>query len=168
MTEQDFLALEGTNQRIELLDGEIVLAPSPSPEHQDCVFTLGLLLRSWARANPPAYVGLSPLDVRLSEGRIVQPDLFVFLHGRPTGPRELIRGVPDLVVEVMSDRKGYDRLTKRLIYAEAGVMEYWVIDPYARTLELIRGLATERVVSDRLADTLLSGFECSLPRLFED
>ena len=122
-TEAEFLALPESLDRIEFVDGEVVLSPSPSVLHQETVGRLYLVLTLWARAHPPAAVGLSPLDVRLGPDRIVQPDLFVLPLGFPEGAAAPLDAVPALVVEVLSVRTTYDRLAKRLLYAEAGVRE---------------------------------------------
>lgn len=113
-------------------------------------------------------MGLSPLDVRLARDRVLQPDVFLFRGGRPGGPHEVIRGAPDLVIEVLCERRGYDRLTKRLIYAEAGVSEYWIVDPYARTVEVVNGLVTARIERSQLSSTLVPGLSIDLERIWPD
>src|SRR5438105_595977 len=81
MTEREFLALPESKQHIELIDGEVIVAPSATIDHQDVVKVLFVALMRWSDRHRPAYVGLSPLDVRLGRGRIVQPDLFMLLQG---------------------------------------------------------------------------------------
>ena len=85
VTEDDFLALPESKEHIELVDGEIILSDAPSPAHQEVVIGLVVVLKVWADQQPSTYLGLSPLDVRLASGRVLQPDLFVFLDGRPWG-----------------------------------------------------------------------------------
>jgi len=95
-------------------------------------------------------VGMAPLDVRFAAGRILQPDAFVlFARVAPEhmGP---ISEVPALCVEVMSGNRSYDRMTKRLIYAEAGVVELWTIGSDG---------SVERWCGDRLSD-------CDLPEQY--
>lgn len=129
VSEEEFLALPESTGPIELLDGEVYIPPAPTFEHQDCVLSLGTTLRAWARAHPPARVGLAPLDVRLGPNRIVQPDVALWVDGLASTASP-IATVPTLIVEVLSPgSRGYDRLTKRLLYAEAGVAEYWILDP---------------------------------------
>lgn len=165
ISEEEFLALPETHERLELIDGEVYPSPSPVAAHQALVLDLGSELRLWARRSPPASVGLAPLDVRLAPGRIVQPDLFVLLGGAP--PREgIVHGVPELVVEVLSERRGYDRLTKRLIYAEAGVREYWMVDRWRGVIEVAHGLTTVAEVEETLESALLPGFTLDVKALF--
>ena len=166
VTEAEFLALPESQEHRELLDGEIVLMPSPLPIHQNLVGFFYRRICHWADGHPPVYVGLSPLDIRLGPDRILQPDLCVFLAGCPGDGHRLITGVPDLVVEVMSERRGYDRLTKRLVYAEAGVQEYWIVDPFARTVEVVYGLRTDRVETERLSSDLLPGLDIDLRQVW--
>jgi Uma2 family endonuclease len=77
VSEEEFLALPESMDRIELIDGEVFLPPSPNPRHQLVLGRLFRVFAGWADAHAPAFVGLAPLDVRLAPGRIVQPDLFV-------------------------------------------------------------------------------------------
>jgi Uma2 family endonuclease len=74
-------------------------------------------------------VGLSPLDVRFAAGRILQPDLFVLFARIPADHEGPITQIPELCIEVLSSRASYDRLTKRVVYAEAGVRELWTVQP---------------------------------------
>lgn len=165
VTEAEFLALPESMDRVELIDGEVILPPSPTPRHQ---LVLGRLVRevsSWADARPPALVGLAPLDLRIAPGRIVQPDLFVLLGGW-SGSEGPIEAVPELVIEVLSQRRGYDRITKRLIYAEAGVAEYWIVDPTAQTLELYCGLEPMALEHTRVESRSLEGLAVDLEPLW--
>jgi Uma2 family endonuclease len=130
ISEQAFLALPETLERVELIDGEVIVSPSPSDRHQRLVVELVFALRGRCADHAPAVVRVAPLDVRLGPGRIVQPDVFVVLSGIPDASAEPLDVVPDLVIEVLSSRRSYDRITKRVLYAEAGVRAYWVVDPF--------------------------------------
>lgn len=167
VSEAEFLALPESHDRLELIDGEIILGPSPTPVHQLIVARLCRLVGPWVDANPPAFLGLSPLDVRLEPGRIVQPDLFVLLSGLLSfeGP---IDAVPELVIEVLSRDRGYDRVTKRVLYAQAGVAEYWIVDPLQRRIEVCLGLDRIEVFTDvavsRVAKELRVELDAVFPR----
>lgn len=129
VTEEEFLALPESHEHIELIDGEVFVAPSPTTRHQFLIRRLLNALEVWVAAQTERYdIGLSPLDVRFGENRILQPDLFVvagLLDNDQKGP---VTTIPLLCVEVMSQRRTYDRLTKRTVYAEAGVPEYWTVE----------------------------------------
>ncbi len=166
VTEEEFLALPESSERLELIDGEIILSPSPSLNHQVAVGRLFRILSTWADQQPPAVVCISPLDVRLAPDRVLQPDVFVLLGGLPEDTSKVLSVAPDLVVEVMSQRRTYDRMTKRLVYAEAGVTEYWIVDPYARDIEVVRGLETISRERETLRSALLPGLQIEVPALF--
>ncbi len=165
VTESEFLALPESNQLVELLDGEVYMPPAPSPLHQQVVGRLYREIADWADAHPPCFVGLAPLDLRIAPNRIVQPDLFVLLDGlsAPDGP---VDQIPELVVEVLSQNRSHDRITKRLVYAQAGVAEYWIVDPTDRTIELCEGLNTVAVASTRAESRMLSGLVVDTGALF--
>lgn len=167
VTEEEFFSLPESLEHIELLDGEIVVSPAPSPLHQLVVLELGSRLHAWARQHPPAAVGLAPLDLRVAPGRVLQPDLFLALGGfsaRATPPLTLI---PDLVVEVVSGRRSYDRITKRAIYAEAGVPEYWIVDPLLSVVERVVGDQTQVFAAGaRLESVVAPGLAVEVSELF--
>ena len=170
VTEAEYLALPESTQRMELVDGEVIVAPSPSFWHQEILGRIVAALRAWAsqQATPPTVVQ-APLDVRFAAGRILQPDAMVFLT--PLG-REIatpLDVVPELCVEVLSAQRAYDRVTKRYLYSEAGVVEYWIVDP-AGSVERRFGeaLAKSEDLAQSLCSPLLPGFELDLPGLFEE
>ncbi len=162
VTEEEFLALPESTERIELVDGEVIVSPSPSRRHQRVLLDLAAALHAWCRLHPPAAAGIAPQDIRFAPSRILQPDAFVVLGGVADDAEGPLDVVPDLVVEVLSARRSYDRITKRVIYAEAGVPEYWVVDVEAGRVEVHHGLDPIRVVEDRLTSDRLPGFSLDL------
>jgi len=163
MTEAEFLALPETEQRMELLDGDVILSPAPTNVHQVLVGALHIALHEWAVAHPPAFVGLSPFDVRIAPNRVVQPDLFLLFDGLPS--KQLLRRPPDLVIEALSTNRSYDRLAKRLVYAEAGVGEYWIVDARLRRIEVV-AREDYRIEAERCESAVASGLGIDLPALF--
>src|SRR5262245_45134941 len=130
VSEEEFRALPETMDRIELLDGEVVVAPAHGYWHQELILRLALELRAWAKHQPePVCIGLSPQDVRFAPGRILQPDLFVILGLGAPDPSGPITHIPDVCIEVLSTNRAYDRITKRAVYAAAGVKEAWLVEP---------------------------------------
>lgn len=127
VSEEEYLRLPESVDRIELVDGEVIVSPSPSYWHQEMLGQMVMALRAWAaRQLGPVVIGQSPLDVRFGPGRILQPDAFVILdHAIARDDEGPIDRVPDLCVEVLSTDRAYDRVTKRFLYAAAGVREYW-------------------------------------------
>jgi Uma2 family endonuclease len=138
-------ALPDDGNRYECIDGELLVTPSPGSPHQAVVGELHLQLAPYVRAMQlGAYVQISPLDVELDEGMIVQPDLLAFTV-TPASAKGRIQG-PDLllVVEVLSKSTARrDRTIKREFYARIGVHEYWIVDQAARRVERWRAGAAE-------------------------
>lgn len=147
--------------RTELLDGELVCEPSPGLVHQQHVGAIFAALRSWAQTRSPMpSVLLGPLDIRFATGRILQPDVCAFLEPLAPGSATPITRVPELCVEIVSQRRTYDRVTKRLVYADAGVREMWTVLPEQGLVERWhgRGLSRREEVAGRLESALLPGF----------
>ena len=167
-SEEDFLALPESTAKIELVDGEVVVSPSPNYWHREILGRIVVALRAWAaRQKKPVTVGQAPLDVRLARGRIVQPDAFVLFARVARNHEGPIDRVPQLCVEVLSSDRLHDRVTKRLLYAAANVTEYWIVEP-AGMIERWSGagLARAEELRQRLTTPLLPGFALDLHRLF--
>jgi Uma2 family endonuclease len=131
-------ALPDDANRYECIDGELLVTPSPRPVHQLVVQELHLLLGPIVREMRPATLFMSPADVELTPGDLVQPDLFICV---PTPGRTQVREWPDigallLAVEVLSPSTArVDRGRKREYYQRIGAQEYWIFDPDTRSVE---------------------------------
>ncbi|HVI02664.1 MAG TPA: Uma2 family endonuclease [Enhygromyxa sp.] len=168
-SESEFLSLPESMRPTELVDGELVMAPSPSFWHQEVLSRLVMALRAWASTRPePVTVVQAPMDVRFAADRILQPDAMVFLAALERDVASPIRRIPELCIEVLSSNRAYDRVTKRFMYAEAGVAEYWLVDP-AGIIERRSGpgLARREEIEARLTSELLPGFELDVGELLE-
>jgi Uma2 family endonuclease len=168
VSEEEFLALPESTDKIELIDGEVFLSPAPTVLHQEVLLRIVLALRTWAsRQGGPVFVGLSPLDVRFAPDRILQPDAFLILDRIPLDWKGPIDRVPDLCVEVLSHDRKYDRVTKRLVYGASGVREYWVVEQ-AGLIERWTGsnLDVSEEVTGTLETPLLPGFALEMANLF--
>jgi Uma2 family endonuclease len=117
-------------------------------------------------------VFVSPIDVVLSQHRAVQPDIIYISTGRLHITQDVIRGVPELVAEVVSEGSWRrDRVEKKGLYEQFGVAEYWIIDPEARTIEVfVLGkpgyqLHSRAESEETAASELLSGFHVSWSEL---
>lgn len=142
-TYEDYKSLpESETERYELLEGELVMVPSPGFEHQYASGNLFSLLHSFVRQHRLGIVLDAPFDVVLGDPgdeRVVQPDiLFISKARRKIIHDEEIRGAPDLIVEILSPSTAErDRTLKKKLYAKYGVREYWIVDPQARTIEVL-------------------------------
>jgi Uma2 family endonuclease len=170
VTEAEFLTLPESTAKVDLIDGEVIVSPSPDFWHQEILARLVETLRTWARSqSAPVTVTQAPLDVRFAPGRILQPDAAVFLTRIGRGHKGPIDRVPELCVEVLSSDRAYDRVTKRLVYAAAGVREYWVVDPNTFIERWSGdGLARQEIVREQLTTALLPGLSLDVPALFTD
>ena len=165
--------LPESNLPTELWDGELVMSPSPSFFHQEIVVRFHDLLRAWVGRHALGKTGLAPLDMVLSNHRVVQPDVFFVSNERLAILTDRLRGAPDLVVEVLSPgTRRRDRLDKRDLYEQHGVKEYWLIDPEAQTVEVLflaRGeyqLVGRWQPEGQAASRLLKGFTVPVRELF--
>jgi len=124
----------------ELRDGRLEDEEVADLTHETAVLWLGALLRTWASALGGFAFG-SEVKFALSNLRGRKPDLSVFFPGRPPLPRRgPVTIPPDIAVEVVSPSPSdqrRDRITKLTEYAAFGVRFYWMLDPSARTLEIL-------------------------------
>ncbi len=123
--------------RCELLYGRLLVTPAPVVRHQLVAGRILRLLQDLADRSGGLAV-VSPVDVKLEDHSVVQPDVVYVSPARCGIVRHRIEGAPDLVVEVLSPGTARRDLGEKLrLYAESGVAEYWIIDPEARTFELL-------------------------------
>ncbi len=168
VSEEEFLRLPASGPRVELLDGEVIVPPAPTWRHQAVLGNLVFELRTWARTQPrgTVTVGQSPVDIRFGPGRILQPDAFVVLGEVPLDVQGPLDRIPELCVEVLSTDRVMDRVTKRLVYAAAGVREYWVVETTG-VVERWHGDALSEVeeIGERLTSPLLPGLSMDVRAL---
>jgi Uma2 family endonuclease len=139
-TVADYMAMDD-DRRWELLDGELIMAPSPNTFHQRSITKLSYYIQGHVIEHDLGEIMDAPYDVALSDVTVVQPDLTFVKKERMA---ELydghgITGAPDLVVEVqMPATKRRDRHQKRHLYAEAGVPWLLFVEPKAQLVEVCR------------------------------
>jgi Uma2 family endonuclease len=129
-TRENVLALPDDGKRYELIDGELLVSPSPSWTHQLAVGGLHVRLWPYVRSYAIGTVLTAPADLDLRSGQLSQPDLFVLaadLEGRRLREWE-DAGIPILAVEVL-------RIVKRSRYQRSGIAEFWIVDVDARLIE---------------------------------
>ncbi|MBF0492200.1 MAG: Uma2 family endonuclease [Deltaproteobacteria bacterium] len=135
---EDYLLMP-EDKRYELIDGDLLMTPSPSWKHQTAISRLFEKINKFVRSKKMGEVRFAPLDVFLSPEDVVQPDLLFLSKDRLKQVTERnIQGAPDLVVEVLSPgTEQRDRLVKRKLYSRFGVKEYWIVDPERKNIEVI-------------------------------
>ena len=175
LTFEQFRELPSDGKRYELIHGEVHVTPSPATRHQFALQNLYESLGPYVHKNHLGEVCLAPLDVRLGEETVLQPDL-IFVSNARAGiiQEDWIAGSPDLAVEVLSpSTAGHDRATKLPIYAEARVPKVWLIDPQAKTVEVLTLQGAKYLVEATyaghhlLTSNLFPGWQLSLDDLFD-
>jgi Uma2 family endonuclease len=139
-TEGEYLAVQKRSRRlVELSEGQIEVLSVPNPYHQRIVRYLFRLIEACVAALGSGEVFFAPLPIRLWPGKYRDPDIAYFRPGRIPDPQHQPQGA-DLVMEVVSDEeedRQRDFVTKRQEYAQAGVAEYWIIDPKTETIVVL-------------------------------
>ena len=167
-TLDDYYALPD-ERRVELIDGVIYDMSAPAIIHQKILGELHILFRECMdRHEGKCEVYLSPCDVRLDRDNrtMVQPDLLVICEDYDIGAKAF-DGAPALTLEILSpSTRSKDMLLKLYKYANAGVREYWIVDPDRRTV-LVYDLEHEEYSPDKYSfeDNIpirISGGECSI------
>lgn len=158
--------LPESNLPTELWDGELILSPAPSFLHQEIVDRFHDCLKAWVRQRRLGKTGVAPLDMVLTTRRATQPDVVFISNERLGIIKERIMGAADLVAEVLSPgSRRRDRIDKRDLYEQHGVREYWLIDPEAKTVEVLHlesgayQLVGRWHPGERARSRLLKGFE---------
>jgi Uma2 family endonuclease len=135
---QDYEAMREGPPYYQLVEGDLIMSPSPTSFHQTILGNLFFLVRHFLSENPLGRVFLAPLDVFLNDINIYQPDI-VFVARKHLGriTDRGIEGAPDLVVEILSPSTSvYDRGSKRKVYAKSRVKEMWLIDPDKKRIQV--------------------------------
>lgn len=128
-SDQEYLDFDA-NQLVEFTDGMIEVLPVPTLTHQLIVQMLFSLLEAFVRPGSLGTVLVAPYKLRIREGAYREPDLIFVLAKHRDWLGEPFASGADLVMEVVSpDRPERDLVRKREEYAQAGIPEYWIVDP---------------------------------------
>jgi Uma2 family endonuclease len=138
MTAEQFLMLgeDPPGVRLELVDGEIAVSPSPAPNHSHVVVNLLTILNSHIIQNALGELH-QDVDTLLDDFNIRRPDILFYSNDNlDLIGEKFMEGPPDLAVEVISPTSvNIDRKTKFAQYRKAGVSFYWIVDPQLKTVE---------------------------------
>lgn len=163
-TIDDILALpEG--ERAELIDGQIYMMATPTLTHQSILFKMGRKMADCIDAcKKECTVVMAPFAVYLNNDNYtyVEPDLLVVCDPSKLDDKGC-HGAPDFIAEVVSpSSKSLDHLKKLLKYREAGVREYWIIDPIEKSVwiyDLEKEETAEHHFDDLLHSAICPDFE---------
>jgi len=175
-SDADYLNLtDETNRLVEFTDGRIEVLEPPTRTHQLMVLFLIDAVRAFAAPRGLGEALVAPLLVRLGDGKFREPDIvFMLARNAHRAGEEFWIGA-DLVMEVVSRGKKScerDREEKRRDYAEAGIAEYWIVDPADRSVTVLRLKDSHYVVhgtfaaGDQATSLLLEGLSITVADLF--
>jgi Uma2 family endonuclease len=172
-TYDDYVLLpEGA--KYQLIDGEIVEMPTPIVAHQIAVTNVAVMLHEVVMKKKLGRVLVAPMDVFLDNHNTFQPDVMFISNERlAIIGTDMVRGAPDLVVEVLSPSTAYYDLRKKMpIYFKYGVKECWIIDVSEGVVERYAWLDGEpkRISkskgSEKITTPILPDFEISTEQIF--
>lgn len=174
-SEEEYFALPDTNRIVELSDGNVEMVEMPTDPHQSVVGQLIYFLKAHLKVHRQGHLRPAPLPVRLWPGKIREPDLVFMAAGHEDRITAEYWGVPDLVIEVHSPgTRRLDRIIKKQEYAQAGILEYWMVDFEAATIEVYRleeaayQLAGKYGPGDVLASPTLPGLALAIAEVFAE
>ena len=171
-SEDEYLALD-TNRRVEFSDGFLELLPLPTTSHERIVKFLFLLLHAFVEVRGLGEVFCAGIRVRLRPGKIRMADvLFMSAEHEERMGEQCWEGV-DLAMEVVSEDRKRDLVTKREEYALARIREYWIVDPKKERITVLR-LSRGRYVTHgefvkgmQATSALLKGFSVDVTEAFQ-
>ncbi|MBC7931865.1 MAG: Uma2 family endonuclease [Rubrivivax sp.] len=170
---EEFWALSESVLPTEYLNGEIIMAPSPTVAHQALSRNIFRALDKFVSRETGGALFFSPLDVALPSGDVVQPDIFLLAEGdaKQATKDDRVRCSPLFAIEILSPGSiTLDTITKRELYERNGVREYWIVDVEKRSIAqfVLRKkhyALTEMGEGDVIRGTVLVGFEMNVGEL---
>lgn len=170
--EEEYFALP-TNRLVEFSQGILEVLPLPTQTHQRIVAYLHIVLHTYASHNRLGTTLVAPMRVQLWPGKLREPDILFMLAKHQARRGEQFWQGADLVMEVVSpDDRLRDTETKRREYAQAGIPEYWIVDPTEEqitVLALVDGAYVahgEFGPGDWAGSRLLEGFVVEVTAVF--
>jgi Uma2 family endonuclease len=176
LTYEEYLKSPEIKQRYEIVDGQLIMAPSPTVEHQTILRQLFRLLDRFVTELQLGEVWFAPLDVVIQRDplRTRQPDLLFVSRDKVSTLGQIIEVAPDLVVEILSPSNTRAAVESKLTdYSHLGVLECWLVSPEAHSIEvlaLIEG-SWRRIslcgLGDQVQSNVLSGLAFPVSEVFD-
>ena len=173
-TYQDYLDLPEDGKRYEVINGEFIMVAAPSTFHQSVLINLVNDLKNFLNREKVGKVFCVPIDVKLSDRNVVQPDIiFVSQNNSNIITENNVEGTPDLIIEILSPDTAYhDLIEKKEIYERFDVKEYWIVDPKKQRIEIYQNInqrfeLNQRIELEGTVESLvIKGFKISLESIF--
>ena len=174
-TFEEYLDLPGIEGRFDVVDGEIIMASSPLPEHQVVLRQFFRILDSFIAERDLGELLFAPMDIviRREPLRVRQPDLMFFSKGRFDRTARITEYAPDLAIEIISPSNDRRHVGSKMDdYADIGLRECWWVSLLAREIEVyglvggewqLAGLYRE---GDSLRSDVLTGLAVEVSQLF--
>jgi Uma2 family endonuclease len=174
-TVEEFWSLPESVLPVEYINGEIIMAPSPTVAHQSTSRNIFRALDKSVGVKAADQLFYAPLDVVLPSGDVVQPDIFFLSEEDAKRAKEQGRVycAPLFVVEILSPGSAtLDTITKRELYEKNGVREYWIVNAEDRSIAQLvlrkkHYELTELGEADTIKGVVLAGFEITVGELFD-
>lgn len=145
----------------ELIDGLILMSPSPSRQHQEISSNLHFNLRSQLINSKCR--SLYEMDIKFKEN-IFRPDMMVFC--------DALAELPEIVFEILSpSSKQTDLRVKLVKYEEMGIKEYWIIDPKTKSVtvhDFVNNTAEIYDINDTISSAIIKEINIPVKVLFEE
>ena len=172
-TYDDYLKLND-DKRYEIIKGRLVEMAGASFEHQDVLTIILMKMREFCDRNNLGKVIPSPFDVVLNDENVVQPDIVFISNEKLHLIKNSLFGVPDLVVEVVSDSsEKKDKIIKKKLYEKFRVKEYWIVEPNKKKIRVYviknnrYSLYCSSRIKEKIRSKVLEGFEIDLKEVFK-
>jgi Uma2 family endonuclease len=172
-TADDYMQLP-ENAPYQLINGKLIYMAAAILKHSDISQNLNFELMAFVRKNNSGKVFVAPTDVHFDEGNVFQPDLLYVSISRSNILQRWIYGAPDFIVEILSPgTENIDRNRKMKIYGKYNVIEYWIVSPEEKQIEIYynkrRKMQLIQTVSrsGKIVSKAIKGFEVELEKIFE-
>jgi Uma2 family endonuclease len=167
---------ETLNQLVELVDGNVEVLDTPTKSHQKIVRALLNLVLEFLAGHRLGDAVSAPYRIRLWAENFREPDVVVYLNEHLDRFGERYGECPDIAFEVVSGdpaSRARDYEDKRQDYAQAGIPEYWIVDPFARRIVVLRldgdsyAVAGEHPEGETAKSIIVEGLEINVGLLFQ-
>jgi Uma2 family endonuclease len=177
-TTKDLELLPDSNNKYEIIDGELYMTRAPHWKHQTTITRISSFLDNWSRQTGLGVTIINP-GIIFSDTDNVIPDLVWMSKERlaiSVDDSGHLTNAPELIVEVLSESKKdieRDKDTKLKLYSTRGVQEYWIADWRLQEIEIYRRnegkliLIETLLINDQITSPLLPEFSCILGNIFD-